>query len=373
MFRLATSDRGFLVYLTLVVTALCALRVVFSDAPVNIDVREQLALVGAWRLGYSSGANPPLFTWLANLALAVIGRPVAAIELVRFAALWLACVFLWRAARPLLADARLAALAGLAPFASIMLGWEALFRYSNTTLLIMSVAFAFHALVRLDRRPALSSYLLLGAAVGVGLMSKVNFAAFLVALAAGALADSGLRTRLIDRRIFAALGVALVIASPLLVWLATRPNAVLSHGHQRMTLPPSYEGLPVPVSLALDVVVGVAGVGVPLLVFVALLAPLAFRPGWAVATGEVARWQRCIAAHLAALLGLVVVGLLLFEVTRLQVHYFFAFDLLLVLVMLRVAAANLSEARLRWFGEILAVMPLVVVFGALLRGLTYGG
>jgi hypothetical protein len=316
MYRLATTDRGFLVYLTLVMAALYALRVVFSDAPENIDVREQFAFVAAWTLGYGSGANPPLFTWLAKLGLAVIGKPIAAIELVRFAALWLGCVFTWRAARRLLADGRLAALAGFAAFSSVMLGWEAVFRYTNTTLVIMSVPFAFYALVRLDQRPVLSSYLLFGAAVGVGLLSKLNFAVFAVALAAGALADPGLRARLLDRRIVVSLGVAAVIVSPLLIWFATRSQNVLAHGQQRMTLPPSYEhlGVPVPVSLMLDVVVGVAGIGVPLLVVVALLAPLAFRPGWAVGTGDIARYQRCLAIHLAVLTGLIVAGLLIFDV-----------------------------------------------------------
>jgi 4-amino-4-deoxy-L-arabinose transferase-like glycosyltransferase len=375
MYRLTTTRRGFLVYLTLIMAALYVLRVTFNDAPQNIDVREQLAFIGAWTLGYGSGANPPLFTWLAKLAHAVIGKPVAAIELIRFVALWLACVFTWLAARRLLTDGRLAALAGLAPFSSIMLGWEAIFRYSNTTLLIMSVAFAFYALVRLDQRPSLASYLLLGVAIGVGLMSKVNFAVFLVALAAGALCDPGLRARLLDRRMVVSLGAAAVIVSPLVVWLATRSQNALSHGHQRMTLPPSYEYLDVPISISLllDVMVGMAGIGVPLLVLVALLAPLAFRPGWGVATGDARRYQRCLAIHLAVMLGLIFVGLLLFEVTQLQVRYFFVFGLLIMLTILRVAAANLSEARLRVFGTIVAAIPTVAVMAALVRGMTYGG
>ena len=374
MYRLVTTHRGFLVYLTVVMGALFVLRIVFSDAPTNSDLREQLPSIGAWELGYLSGANPPLFTWLANLVHATIGAPIAAIELVRFAALWLACVFTWSAIRVLTADGRLAAVAGLAPFSSIVLGWEAVFRYSNSTLLIMSVAFAFYALVRLDRRPLLSSYLVLGVSIGVGLMSKVNFALFLVGLAAGALADPALRTRLCDGRIFASLGVAAAIVSPFVIWFAMRSRNVLSHGHQRLTLPPSYEhlGVPVPVSLLLDIAVGIASIGVPLLLFVALLAPLAFRPGWAVATGDLRRYQRCLTINLAVMLGLFLAMLLFVEVTRLQVHYFFVFDLLVILIMLRVAVANPPPTRWRWFAEIVAAMPLVVVAGALLRGLTYG-
>jgi hypothetical protein len=117
----------------------------------------------------------------------------------------------------------------------------------------------------------------------------------------------------------------------------------------------------------------VAGIGVPLLILVALLAPLAFRPGWAVATGDVARYQRCLAVHLAVMAGVILAGLLIFEVTRLRVHYFFVFGLLIPLIMLRVAAANASEARLRVLGTIIVAMPAVVVIGALVRGLTYGG
>jgi len=374
MYRYVTANRGFVVYLTLVMAALCALRILFGHAPENIDVREQFAFLEAWRLGYGSGANPPLFTWAAKLVHAVVGQPLAALEMTRFAMLWLACFFIWRAMRCLLVDRRLAAIVGLAPFASIMLGWEVLFRYSNTTALIMSVFFTFYALVRLDRNPALASYLLLGIAVGVGLLSKLNYAVFLVALVAGAMTDPGLRARLRDRRSFATLGVALAVASPLAIWFARQSGRVLGHGHQRMTLPPSYDylGVPVPVSLLLDIVVGIAGIGVPLLVFVALLAPLAFRPGWTVATGAVARYQRCLAVHLAAMTAIVVLGLLIFEVTFLSVHYFLVYGLLIPLVMLRVEAANPSEKRRRALGMIVAAMPAVVVLGTLLRGLTYG-
>jgi hypothetical protein len=318
MYRLATTRRGFLIYLTLVVAALYALRVIFGDRPGNIDVREQLDFIGAWKLGYSTGANPPLFTWLANLAYAVIGEPVAAAELVRFVMLWLACLLTWLAVRRLLVDGRLAALAGLAPFSSIMLGWEAIFRYSNTTMLIMSVAFTFYALVRLDQRSALPSYLLLGVAIGVGLMSKLNYAVFVAALAAGALTDAGLREHLRDWRSFATLGVATAIFSPFLIWFATRSGAVLSHGHHRVTLPPSYEYLsvPVPVSLLLDVVVGVAGIGLPLLVLPAAMCGRHGRPAAlsALPRGSSGGDDRANRRGPAALRGHAPAGALLFRV-----------------------------------------------------------
>ena len=128
-----------------------------------------------WRLVYGAGANPPLFTWLAKLVDGVLGHPVAAVELVRFAMLWLFCLLTGHTVRAMTGDGRLAALAGLSAFAIYAVGWETLFRYTNTMMLIASIPLTLAALLRLDRDNGAASYVLLAVVSAFGFYGKHTY------------------------------------------------------------------------------------------------------------------------------------------------------------------------------------------------------
>ncbi|MEQ9448235.1 MAG: glycosyltransferase family 39 protein, partial [Rhodospirillaceae bacterium] len=118
-----------------------------------------------------------------------------------------------------LEDEKLATLIAFSPLAIYYISWDLSFHYTHSVLLAASLCFTFVALLRLERRNHFSSYLILGAAIGIGLLSKYNYALFLAALLPAALADRALRSRLADTRTLLSAVIAVALALPHYLWL----------------------------------------------------------------------------------------------------------------------------------------------------------
>jgi len=366
-----TGRRGFPIFLTVVILAFWLLRVLFPDAPSNADVGEQLWMSVDWRFGYGSGANPPLFTWLVKIVDALVGAVPVSVEIVRFGLLWLFCFLSAWTMRRMTGDARLAALAGLAPFAVYAVGWEALFRHSNTMLLIVSVPMTLAALLRLDRRGNWTGYLLFGAATAFGFYSKYNYALVWIGFVAAASMDGRLRARIFDRRMILALIVALLLLAPLLYWVSGHFGGMLSHGRMRIGEPQEYPMLPGSVSALVDLAVMAAGLIVPLFAILLALCPRAF---WRVSDSgdaERMRWRLLLGRYLAVVVALIVLGIFALGMTRYEARYIYVLLPILPLAFLRLAAAGFGGARRQWLAVSLVAVILLVIAGTALRSVTY--
>lgn len=366
-----TGRRGFVIFLTSVLVAACVLRILFPNAPSNDDVKEQLWMSVDWRLGYGSGANPPLFTWLVKIVTAAVGSTLAAVELVRFALLWTFCMLSAHVVRVMTGDARLAPLAGLAPLAVFAVGWEGLFRHSNTMLLIVSIPMTIAALLRLDRRGDWTGYLMFAAASAFGFYSKYNYAIVWLGLCAAALMDSRLRARLLHPRMIAALLVALLLLSPVLYWAVEHFDAMLGHGRLRLNMRPTYSAVPAVVSALMDLVAAVAGLILPLFAILLVLCPRAFLPAIPVDDGDRSRWHGVLVRYLLTVAAVLVASVFVFGMAHFQTRYVYVMVPVLTLAFLRLAAAELGERRQQWLAATLVVVILLVIAGAALRGVTY--
>lgn len=366
-----TGPRGFTVFLTFVIIGFGLIRLAFPDGPSNDDVKEQIWMAVDWRLGYGSGANPPLFSWLVRLVDGAIGTVIVSAEIVRFALLWVFCFLSARVVLLMTGDGRLSALAGLAPFAVYAVGWEALFRHSNTMLLIVSIPLTLVALINLDRRGGLAAYLLFGAATAFGFYSKYNYGIVWVGFIAAALMDSRLRRRLLDPRMLAALLLVLLLLSPLLHWISGHLDGMLSHGRSRIAETPEHPGLPVALSALLDLIVSAAGLLVPLFVVLAVLCPRAF---WHVRDAgdvELARWRRFLTRYLIIAIGILIAGIFVLGTTRFQTRYVYILLPVLPWTFLRLAAAGFGGTRRQWLAATLVLLTVFVMAGAAARGITY--
>lgn len=366
-----TSRRGFVIVLTTVVVAFCGLRIYFSDSPSNIDVKEQLWMAVDWRMGYGSGANPPLFTWLVRLVDMVLGSIAASTEIVRFASLWLFCFLSAFTLRRMTGDAALAALSGLAPFAVFAVGWEALFRHSNTILLMASIPMTLAALLRLDRRDDLRAYLLLGLAVAFGFYSKYNYALVFSGFAVAALCDRALRRRLFDRRILISLGVALLLLTPLLQWISGHLGGMLDHGRLRLGGGANYPGLPVEVSATIDLVVVGSGLIMPLFAILLVMCPRAALPLRDTGDEGGPRWRRFLAIYLGVVLLLLLAGIALSGAVEFHDRYVYVLLPVLPLAFLRLHAAGFRGLPRRLLAIALVAVILSVMAGTAYRGATY--
>jgi hypothetical protein len=104
--------------------------------------------------------------------------------------------------------------------ATLHFHWYLLFYLTNTTFAMALAPLAVLALLRLREHPTPAACALFGAVVGLGILSRYNWAIFAAALVAAALSAPEWRARLLHRRTLVALAVVLVMLLPHLVWVA---------------------------------------------------------------------------------------------------------------------------------------------------------
>jgi 4-amino-4-deoxy-L-arabinose transferase-like glycosyltransferase len=218
--RRITAPVGFHLFIAVTLAVCWTLRVTLF-AGTGGDDAEQLVFSQTFAWGYGIG-NPPLFTWVTAAAATVFGPGVGLVEAVKFAALALTYVLLYRAGRILLADHRLAALAAMAPLALYPVGWDAVLGFTHSVFLMAAVAGFFLCLLRLRAGAGWAVYLLTGFAAACGMLAKYNFGLIAGALLIAALCDPVLRSRLLSLKFAAAVLLAALLFAPHGVWVWER-------------------------------------------------------------------------------------------------------------------------------------------------------
>ena len=365
-----TSPRGYICFVLAVFTALCLFRSFFPERPSNIDSSVGRYLIGTWKFIYAT-ENPPLFDWLINISGLVFGKTILAVEIVRFSLLATLYFFVYAAMRGIVEDARFAALGGLALFASYLTGWEPVFKQTNSILLMAAIGGTFYALVRLDRRADIASYLLFGLATAVGIYAKYNFAIFWIALVAAALCDATLRKRLLDWRMALGLVLTAVLFSPVALRIADNMKAMKDYGHKQLRTEISFHFVPPGVSAILDMLLNALAVAVPLLIIVAVIVPRSIGFVERHMQGRAGRFCRVLGLSLLFQLVMMSAGILMFGVTRMEQRYLFIFVLVLPYLVLRLAGVSMSERQQQWLAGALAVTAMIIVFGTVIRYVIY--
>jgi 4-amino-4-deoxy-L-arabinose transferase-like glycosyltransferase len=183
------------------------------------DDAESLLLTQSLQWGYES-KNPPGFYWLTYLVMQVTGPEPATVYALRMAGVFTMFAGLCAVARRLQPDPMLGLCAGLAMLATIHFHWYLLTYLTNTTLAMALVPLSVLALLRLNDRPDLWSYALLGAVLGLGMLIRYNFAVFAAALVLASLTLPEWRQRLLCRRGLVPLVIVAAMITPHLVWVA---------------------------------------------------------------------------------------------------------------------------------------------------------
>ncbi len=229
-----------------------------------------------WALAYSP-IQPPLYTWMIVAAQIPFGPSVAAAALVDYVALALAYLAIFAAAREALDDVAAAALATGSLTLTVTLGYDAHIAITQSELLLCFVALAVLALLRIARgRGTSATWVLLGAALGLGLLSKYSLPLYIVPLVVAMLTDRSMRPHLLDRRWGLALAVMLVLAAPHLVGLAHAPWRVDAAWQQTMVMQPSSRWQQIPGGFR-DFLVGLLLAPLPMSALWLLLLPRGFR------------------------------------------------------------------------------------------------
>lgn len=192
------------------------LRVLRSEA-LETDEAEQLFQSQFFLMGY--GRQPPLYNWLQYAVIQLAGPSIFAISLVKNLLLFLCCVIYGLAARTLLKDQRLTAIAILGVIAMPAVSILAQRDLTHAVATLFAVALFFYAFLRTLTYPSLGNYLLTGVAVGIGLIAKYNFVLVPIAAVLAILPEPDLRKRVFDWRLIPALIVAAAICLPHGLWV----------------------------------------------------------------------------------------------------------------------------------------------------------
>lgn len=175
--------------------------------------------------GYYS--KPPLLPWLIGLATWVFGASDWAVRLVAPLGHAAAALFVFALARRLYEGRT--ALWSAALYATLPgVSFSATIASTDVPLLACWSA-ALLALARLPDSRGPGWTLALGAAVGLGLLAKYAMGYLLLGLAVYAAVDPAGRAWLRDRRLWAGLGLGLLIWAPNLAWALAHGGATLVH------------------------------------------------------------------------------------------------------------------------------------------------
>ncbi len=213
--------------------------------PLGFDEGEQFIVTQEFALGY--GAQPPLYNWLQHVFFNVFGVNEFAMILLKqsiLLATFLTTYGLWRK------TGLTVALASACTFSLFLLnevGWELQRTRTHLALaVLMAAAFAFITILiyrqsesRATARRGLL-YTSLGAVVGLGLLSKYNFAVFPCGLIIATLLSKDLRKTVLTPWSLLSLLVAVAVVLPHGIWVVENLDWIASQSRDKFGLVDEY-------------------------------------------------------------------------------------------------------------------------------------
>lgn len=212
--RFATG-RGFAAVLAVYIVLHFALRLALSPT-IGVDDVAETIFAQSLQWTYDP-RQPPLYTWLLWATFHVFGVGVASVALLKYALVAAGYVCVWLSACRIFLDRRLALLAVLSLSLIYAVGYGVHVGFTNTVLLFAACGATLYALLLVVERGGVVDYLALGAALGIGLLSKWGYAVFAAPLVIAALLQEESRRRLADPRIVATFAVAAAFVGPFLL------------------------------------------------------------------------------------------------------------------------------------------------------------
>ncbi|MFB2553315.1 glycosyltransferase family 39 protein [Ensifer soli] len=199
----------------------------------ELDEGQQLFLAQWLAVGYDS--QPPFYNWLQYGAVQLFGDTVLALSVLKNAMLFCCFGLVALTARLVMRDERLVmtAVAGLLTLPQI--AFEAQRDLTHTVAVLFAAALFMAALVATLKNPRPFTYALTGIAVGLGLLSKYNFALLPLAAGLALLPDAAFRRRLFDPRFLLTVVVALLIVAPHALWFSDHVDIATGRTIGKMT------------------------------------------------------------------------------------------------------------------------------------------
>ena len=328
--------------------AQAVLRGLVSEAA-GIDDVDQILRAQIWSWGY--GPQPPLYTWLTRIFLAVFGYNTFSLALLKETLVFAIYALVYAGARQLTKN-HVSALVAVALLEFVpSIAWEAHRELTHTVLASALVVATVYSFLRLEPNRS-KGYVLFGICGGLGLLTKYNFAIVYVALLLAGVARAP-RT-VINPRILLAFLITLAICGPHLSWAWHHRDLVLSSVYKLKIARRGPWWAAAATGLAKFALAIVAHTGV-LVVVVAVMFRADLSRFTSLAPGAKVLWHM-----LLRIIVLVSLGLVVFKVTGPRDRYLQPLFVWLPILLVSPLSECLSGARLA------AIMALSATTAALI-------
>lgn len=228
-----TRDSGMLfLVLGLYFALQVGLRLAFPRA-LDLDEGQQLFLAQWLAIGYDS--QPPFYNWLQYGVAQMLGTSVLALALLKNVMLFSSYLLVGAAAFVAIRNRALAIISVLGLLTLPQVAFEAQRDLTHTVAVLFAASLFVYALFSMLERGRLWAYALTGIAIGIGLLSKYNFALLPVAALIGVLAESSFRGRLWNWRILLIIVLAAAIVTPHARWFLDNIDVATGRTLTKMT------------------------------------------------------------------------------------------------------------------------------------------
>ncbi len=209
----------FAAFLALYCVVHFVLRVSLSET-IGVDDAIEGVFTQSLAPGYDP-RQPPLYTWLLWLVQRVTGPSLISFLILKYGLLSATFLLYYRIAQRLFGDTRYASLTAWSLLLLYQIGWNLHEGVTQTQVLMLACTATLYTFLQASDRGTAWAYMLLGLAVGAGLLAKLSFGAFLACLAVGSLLTPRFRQTLLSPRLLISLATAAAVVSPYAAWLFT--------------------------------------------------------------------------------------------------------------------------------------------------------
>lgn len=216
------TPRGFLLLLFCWFAGQALLRALISPTA-NLDEAEQLMLTQDWAWGY--GPQPPLYTWLQAAFFTVGGVSITSLALLKNALLFGTYSLAYLNARLITGRHEAGVVAALSLFFIPQIAWESQRDLTHSVLAALLSLATLYAFLKASSG-GWRNYLLLGCVLGLGTISKYNYAIWAAGILMAAVSIERFRKTVFNRGMLLALTLASVLVAPHGLWAFRNPDKI---------------------------------------------------------------------------------------------------------------------------------------------------
>lgn len=185
---------------------------IFLSPAAELDESEQLVLTQQLSLVY--GSQPPLYTWLQWLVFQITGVGIPGLALLKNALLFTTYCGIFFLATSISGDPRRGALASCFTILIPQIAWESQRDLTHSVLVTTVCVLTLLGIRYLQIKPSASRFALLGLIVGIGILSKYNYALFVAAWVPAIFILPEFRSLFLRKEALIVPAFALIVAGP---------------------------------------------------------------------------------------------------------------------------------------------------------------